>query len=178
MGSNSMRICKIFTCIISLIFILCPNLVLSGNKELFPELPFLIYNDAYSIEKDVDTAIPKKAVSYKIKIPFPAREVIDFYDKELKAIHFTKYITVLAKADWESFNTKNGEWERVHTAPAKYTSWWVDKNKKTLIILILFYKYNALDQHWRETLSVYFSINKMPLDELRSMGIKIKQEGK
>lgn len=119
----------------------------------------------YAAGFDVSTNMKRSAwdeeVFYKVKINFPATEVISFYDKEFQARGFIPYAEDgYGKKRWENYNPRSGEWESTSGVAGRYIATWVDKGKAVRIVLYLRYRYDYQNKEWDRTLFVNCSKGK------------------
>ena len=100
-----------------------------------------------------------KALVYQIKVSFPATEITEYFDIEIKKLGFIKSPTEsIGMFKWKSFNQKTGEWEETNKVPARYRATWVDPDKNMRIWLNLKYKKDSTNLNWEETLYVSCNI--------------------
>jgi len=101
------------------------------------------HQNAYDINQGYSEELKAKYLGYKLKMSFPANQVIDFYKTHFKNLGYISYSKDgYGKSQWENFNDKTGIWEGSNEPPSRYISTWVDKNKKIRIVLVLLYKAN------------------------------------
>ena len=102
-----------------------------------------------------------KAVAYNLSMDFPARDVTDFYNKEMERIGLTPFPEEgFTTFKWESFNSKSGNWEQTTKIPARYTASWVDKKKTQRIFLYVAYGPRKNIKDWEHTPLVSCNITK------------------
>lgn len=69
---------------------------------------------------------------------FPAKELTDFYNREIQRLGFTPLPEEgIGTFKWESLNTSSGNWEETTKIPARYTATWVNKAKTQRIWLYI-----------------------------------------
>lgn len=118
---------------------------------------FPVYPGGFSVKKETGGADRITRVFFKVKIKFPAKDVINFYEKYLKSLKYIPYRKdEYGMAQWENFNSSTGNWEKTDRIPARYISSWVDNGKHKRIIFRMWYKYNINDPDWEKVLLVEF----------------------
>ncbi len=131
---------------ISILFMLLLSLTsCKDNKKNDIDLP--CFQNAYDINQGYSEELKVKYLGFKLKMSFPASQVIDFYKTHFKNLGYISYSKDgYGKSEWEKFNDKTGAWEGSEEPPSRYISTWVDKNKKIRIVLVLLYKTSSSKQ--------------------------------
>jgi len=137
---------KILFCIWSLFALLnnigCSDEGSTASDEMLKELSkleFAVYPGAENIEEYSLKKGYIRGVTYKVKLRYPAQQVLEFYEKEMKLLGFQPFIEDYYKyADrhWQSYidSTLKGE-----PYVAKLNADWVDTAKIKRVSLILEY---------------------------------------
>lgn len=118
--------------------------VIADDKKL---LENLIFPNAYEVVSGYDDWLGLEAISYKAKLKYPSKEVLDFCDKKLEGLGWLKkieYTPEVGDRGWIDFidGTKE-EKPLVH----KLFASWHDKNKHKIVILLLkYYSYNLSEK--------------------------------
>ena len=142
-----------------LIVVVSMGMVCSSYAEsksgLF-DIDLPVYPNGYSIRQGNESPVRCKYVHYKVNIEFPAREVIELYDKTFHGVDFRDYSDDgYGTRRWENFSYSAGEWEITDHVPARFIATWVDEKKEKRIVLVLGYRYEANnDQKWKKVLWV------------------------
>jgi len=157
-----MRSKRILLTFAGLFLMLCacdrPNSAPSTPIEA-SELP--VYKDAVKIKHHADDELERVSVSYQLITPFPAREVIEFYEAAFKEKGYEPFSEDgLSPMRWEVFNSKTGDYDPAHKSPARWIGSWVDDERSLRIILALVYREDGRDKEWDETLLVDCSRQK------------------
>jgi hypothetical protein len=111
----------------------------NDQKIDFTELP--IHPEAIDPQHFSDS-IAKGVISltYKVKTPFPASELIKFMEDSITGKGFTRYSMEGQKQSsftWTDFDRKSGKWKETENIPARYlASWTNDKNDEIIWIMI------------------------------------------
>ena len=105
--------------------------------EKFIEFKIPIFPNGYEIHETFDRPHNTKAIFYKARVSYPAKEVLDYYDQ---IFHFMGMIPFYddnyGDKKWYSYiDATRPEKPEVHQLIAN----WVDKNKKIRIVLALRY---------------------------------------
>lgn len=105
--------------------------------DQLPDIEIPLYPSAYEVNKlALNKAI--KSVFYKVKIKFPAKEVILFYENKFNEMGFISYSEDgYGNRKWQNFNPKTGIWESTFKPPARYIATWVDKKQIVRIVLVI-----------------------------------------
>ena len=122
--------------------LLVPLLVYGDNgieeDILKAELPQ--YPESVLIKEGFDHKSCSKYVAYKVRLKFPASQVINYYDTQLSKLGYTVFNEDgYGDREWVNFNHSTGEWEETIQPPARYISTWTDNRKRTRLILVLDY---------------------------------------
>jgi hypothetical protein len=121
-------------------FVAFYHLVIADDKELLEKL---VFPEAYEVVSGYDERLGLTAISYKVKLKYPSKEVLKFCNKKLKELGWEKYILYPTKEsdrNWMDFidGTREGE-PFVHQLGA----YWNDKEKNKMVSLLLrYYSYN------------------------------------
>ncbi len=143
----------LYVAIFSLLF--CFSSCQTENANQFCDINLPVYPIYHSLKQGYDHKAKCKYATYTVKEPFPAKLIVEYLYNE-----FTRLGVVDYQGDgkgsrvWESFDSQKGEWVQTEIAPARYTSTWVDTKNTKLFLLQLYYKYNGMNQEWKNTLYV------------------------
>lgn len=114
-----------------------------------------VYATGFDLSTNMKQSQWDEEVFYKVKINFPATEVISFYDKEFQARGFIPYAEDgYGTRTWEDFNQRTGAWEATTKPPARYIATWVDKEQTVRIVLFARYRYDYQNKDWDKILLV------------------------
>lgn len=101
-----------------------------------------VHEGARNLKKDVNDDFERAGVSYDLDTAFPAREVIEFYEKAFREMGFiTDPQQGYTMRRWEKYDEKTGKWRATDEAPARYVASWVDKQRSVRGLLVLRYGY-------------------------------------
>ncbi|RII25317.1 MAG: hypothetical protein CXR31_14055 [Geobacter sp.] len=131
-------------------FLACGLLVLTiiGHADAvdFPDFSLPIYPGATNQKTHLDKpAKGVKAATYRIATVFPARDLIEFYNKEMKKRGFKKYhdpLDSLTQFEWNTFNSRTGNWEPTRLPPARYTAKWSNEKEDQFVWVLIDFKPN------------------------------------
>jgi len=139
--------------IILLILLLALSFSAACTRDPFPNVTLPVHPKAINPEVKYDSPVKgAKAVVYKIRMPFPAEELTDLYDTEMKKMGYARVpADDIFTFQWMNFNSRSGEWEKTTTPPARYTAAWIDHQKKTRIWLYVIYRYDSANAEWNVT---------------------------
>ena len=120
-----------------------------------------IYKDAKNIKNYVLGDGLTRGVSYNVKIFYPANEVMEFYEAEMRRLGYKPTVDKVFDKDWHSFvdGTKQGE-----PYVAQLSASWTDQSQNVRTVLILRYywyvdqKRTAIILESNEDLNVAFQI--------------------
>lgn len=121
-------------------------LMIIGHADAidFPNFSLPIYPGATNQKTHLDKpAKGVKAATYRIATGFPARDLIEFYSKELKKRGFKKYhdpLEALTQFEWNTFNSRTGNWEPTRLPPARYTAKWTNEKEDQLVWVVIDFK--------------------------------------
>jgi len=132
------------------------------KSDPFPAIPLPIYPSAINLNKAIDSPVKgAKAVVYDVAMDFPAKELTDFYSREMSKIGFIPLPEEgIATFRWEDFNTKSGIWEETTKVPARYTATWVNKEKTQRVWLYIAYKPRRNGEKWENIAMVSCNMAK------------------
>lgn len=107
------------------------------GKDPFPGINLPIFPDALQVHHVINNPEGTKSVQYKVKIKWPAHELITFYALKFDKMGLSKY---------SKDNYGRGEWEHYADGTLKdssesnrYLESWVDKNHSIRILLAIDY---------------------------------------
>ncbi|MHA2218176.1 MAG: hypothetical protein ACXACY_19745 [Candidatus Hodarchaeales archaeon] len=114
----------------------------SGNNKESMEyktlLEKIIFPEAYEIGNHYDKELKITAIGYNLKIKYPSKKVLEFYDNKFNELGWEKYPSHLGESDrnWMDFidGTRKGE-PLVH----QLGGYWHDKEKNKMATLVLRY---------------------------------------
>ena len=120
------------------------------SKTLIPIYPGAINVKHYSLKNGLI-----KGVSYKVKLPYPSKDVLDFYDKEMSKRGYKPFVE-------EYYKYVDRKWQFLEDVTKKdklYVSQliadWVDSNRKRRVVLVLrYYWHLKMKEHNRSILEV------------------------
>lgn len=148
----------------NLLIIISIALILVGcsENEPFPDIQLPKYPSAIGPKLLIDKPVKgAKALVYEVNIPFPAKDVIKFFDEEISKLGFHQTPAEgIATFKWENINLTNADWKETNKVPARYTASWANPDKSIRIWLYMAYKYNNNDPNWKDTLSVSCNISE------------------
>ena len=123
------------------------------KSDPFPAVQLPIYPSAINPNKAIDSPVKgAKSVVYDVAMDFPAKELTDFYDKELSKIGFFPLPEEgIGTFKCEDFYSKSGNWEETTKVPARYTATWVNKEKTQRIWLLIAYGPRRNIKNWENT---------------------------
>jgi len=140
---------KIFLAFGTIFIVLFISFIAFGNGNIENEIintKLPQYPEAFSIKKGFDPKTHSSYLAYKVKINFPARKVINYYDSQLSALGFFVFNDDgYGVRDWTYFNSSKGKWEKTDKVPARYISTWVDRDRTMRLILMLDYSFDEQD---------------------------------
>ena len=121
-----------------------------AKSEPFPAVKLPIYPGAINVNQLIDFPVRGgKAVGYDVSIGFPAKELTDFYDKEMSRMCFIGLPEEgIGTFKWEDFNNRSGKWEETTKVPARYTATWVNKEKTQRVWLYIAYDPRRNNTNW------------------------------
>ena len=115
-----------------------------ANGVDFPNFSLPIYPDAANQKTHLDKpAKGVKAATYRVSTVFPARDLTEFYNKEMTKSGFRKYhdpLDALTQFRWNSFNSRTGDWEPTQQPPARYTAKWSNEKEDQFVWLVIDFK--------------------------------------
>lgn len=144
------------------IILLIILLIGCGKSDPFPAVKLPIYPSAINLNQAIDSpAKGAKAVVYDVSMDFPAKELTDFYNREMRKIGFIPLPEEgIGTFKWEDFNSKSGNWEETTKVPARYTATWVNKEKTQRVGLYIVYKPKRNSKNWENIPMVSCNIAK------------------
>jgi len=96
-----------------------------------------------------------KGVSYKVKLPYPSKDVLDFYNKEMSKRGYKPFVEEYYKyADrkWQFFEDVTKK-DKLYVS--QLIAYWVDSNRKRRVVLALrYYWHLKMKEHNRSILEV------------------------
>jgi hypothetical protein len=130
------------TFILAKIILMVILLIGCAKSDPFPAVELPIYPGAINPNRAIDSPVKgAKAVVYDVAMNFPAKELTDFYNREMSKIGFIPLPEEgIGSFKWEDFNSKSGNWEETTKVPARYTATWVNKEKTQRVWLYIAYK--------------------------------------
>ncbi|OGP68246.1 MAG: hypothetical protein A2W27_02965 [Deltaproteobacteria bacterium RBG_16_44_11] len=147
-----------------------------GKSDPFPSVKLPIYPSAINVHQAIDSpAKGAKSVVYDVSMNFPAKELTDFYNKEMGAMGFIPLPEKgIGTFKWEYFNRRSGNWEETTKVPERYTATWVNKEKTQRVWLYIAYEPRRNIKNWENTpmvscnMAKYFDMemDKKQLDKM------------
>jgi len=169
---------------IILLLVCCLLLIASCNKpkyqiygkDPFPQINLPVFSDAFQIYHVINRPVGAKSVQYKIKIRWPAKQLIDFYNSEFYKMGLSKY---------SKDNYGGGEWGHFIDGTQKgnpeinqYLETWVDKNHSIRILLSLRYN-RTKNGPWPKEVSVACQVTKFyDFTKLNEFFERLRRSGK
>ncbi len=110
------------------------------KKEPYSEINIPIHSRGENISKELFEFPEGKAIRYRVKADFPAKEITEFYDKAISELGFNiNPYNPSADRKWTSYSQKEMDYIEEKSKPAHYGSVWIDKEKQNQIMLSLNY---------------------------------------
>ncbi len=152
-----MRSVNFIMVILFVVIASCSN----DQKRTYSELP--VHPEAINAQYSNDRiAKGVTSLTYKVKIPFPASETINFIENNVTKKGFIRYkipFMALPGFKWSNFNPKSGEWEETDKIPARFSAYWVNENKNEIIWIVVDYSYANKKDDWQNTAHVSLQIS-------------------
>ena len=105
----------------------------------FKEIKLPIYKTASAIKEDFNKKYLVKYVKYSVEMYYPAKDIIEFYDKEMAKMSFEPFVEDYFKDRYRSWNTyEDGTLEGEPGVTACEMSW-VSKDQTKRATLVLKY---------------------------------------
>jgi hypothetical protein len=143
------------------ITVACTN---NGGLDPFPNITLPIHPNAINAEIKYNAPFKgAKATVYRVKMPFPAKDLTAFYDSQLAKMGYESFTeSDIFNFEWMNFNYKSGEWKKTTNTDqgARYTAAWVDHQKTVIIWLYIAYEYDGNDAKWTVTPLVSVNMSK------------------
>lgn len=108
------------------------------GKDPFPQINLPVFTDAFQVHHVINRPEGAKSVQYKVKIKWPAQELINFYNSEFDKMGLSKYSKDnYGGGGWEHFidGTQKGS-----LGSNRYFETWVDKNHSIRILIVFDYR--------------------------------------
>jgi len=105
-----------------------------------------------------------KAVIYKVATPFPAEEVTNFIDSEMRKKGFRRYLMPYEESrgfSWTTLNPTTGIWDKTDKVPARYIASWTSENRDEIAWIVIDYSPRAKIAKWENTAQVSCQIAKL-----------------
>lgn len=146
------------------------------GKDSFPEIKLPLYPKAIRINHIINRPEGTKSVSYKVRIKWPAQELIEFYESEFEQMGFSKYSADgYGRGKWFQFidGTKKNEPE-----VNRFIETWADKNHSIRVLLHLDYL-RERDNPWPNEVFVMCQIQQFfDYTKLNEFMEKMRRSGK
>ena len=121
-----------------------------ANGVDFPNFSLPVYPGATNQKTHLDKpAKGVNAATYRVSTVFPARNLTEFYNKEMAKRGFRKYhdpLDVLTQFQWNTFNSRTGDWEPTRQPPARYTAKWSNEKDDQLVWVVVDFKSGPKEQ--------------------------------
>lgn len=135
-------------------FLACGLIVLMiiGRADAvdFPNFSLPIFPGATNQKTHLDKPTKGvKAATYWITTVFPARGLTEFYNKEMEKRGFQKShdpIDALKQFEWNTFNSRTGDWEPTRRPPARYTAKWSNEKDDQFVWVVADFKPSQKEQ--------------------------------
>lgn len=150
---------------ISLLFILAAFISCNSqekNIELAKRAQLPVYKDARNVKYYSPNRDAIKAISYNVKISYPAKDIINFYNEEMTHLGYQPFVEdyyKYADRNWQHYidGTAKGDPE-----VSQYNSDWTDeKHTKRATLLLKIYTYKNKSPNvddFQEDLKVVFQV--------------------
>ncbi|MEW6296089.1 MAG: hypothetical protein AB1467_07445 [Candidatus Diapherotrites archaeon] len=127
----------------------------------------LRYPQSYDVKTYQD--IPNvRDVKYKVRLPFPSKEVLLFYDNKLKDIGWLPFVQPnYPKNDrkwWQFVDFRIEGKPLVH----QLTAYWVNKDRTKLVFLVIKYYSRYLNKQWN-----MYAGEKNPNNDIQEIALQI-----
>jgi len=146
------------------------------STDLYPDLSIPVYSNAINIKNYTDQKAQIKSKSYGVTLPYPADEIVRFYNKVMTEYDFVPYISDgYEKKEWSTFQDESRGDNRYIRQFAKA---WLCKDNKKKAILFLRYE-TSKENNWSDelivTLQIMPAFNERALTNLFN---ELEEEGK
>ncbi len=146
-----------------------------ANGVDFPNFSLPIFPGATNQKTHLDKpAKGVKSATYRVSTVFPARDLTEFYNKEMTKRGFRKYhdpLDALTEFQWNTFNSRTGGWEATRQLPARYTAKWSNEKNDQLVWVVVDFKPSQKEkQNGTASVSVHvarYSAYLKELDEIK-----------
>jgi len=158
---------QVFKVTVSVFILLMSALITStkaADSDPFPNITLPVHAKAINPTTKYNSPFNgAKTAVYTIKISFPAKDLTDFYDSQLKKMGYERFPQEGdgGTFEWMNFNNRSGQWEKTKSAPARYTAAWVNQQQTLKIWLYIAYKYDGANPEWTTTPFVSINIGKL-----------------
>lgn len=137
----------IFICVVCQLNISCSSQLLPKEDKDVELLKKLAIPNAYEVVVGHDNKLNLKAISYKVKLRYPSKEVLRFCDKKLEELGWQKMIVHTPdRGDRGWFRFIEGimkDEPLVHQLSAR----WNDKDKNKMVAIVLrYYSYGLTEK--------------------------------
>ncbi len=130
--------------IILICALLIPLVSPCAESGTSPGINLPVYTGATNLKTYINQpAKGTNAITYQISTIFPARDVTEFYYREMENTGFKKYhdpLLALKEFEWNAFNPRTGEWEITEQPPARYSAKWVNEKEDKFVWLVIDFK--------------------------------------
>lgn len=107
------------------------------NRKEILSFEFPIFLGAYDINRVQNQPPETKSISYKVKVDYKSKKVLDWYDKEFKKTGYKNYQTSsFGKREWEEFVDAT---RPENPLVIQLISIWVNQNETIMVIVLLRY---------------------------------------
>ena len=148
------------------------------QKRIFTELP--VHPEAINVQYSNDRIVKGvTSLTYKVKIPFPASETINFIESNVTKKGFIRFnipFMALPAFKWSNFNPKSGDWEETNKIPARYSARWINESKDEIIWIVVDYSFANKTDDWQNTAHVSLQISsfsqfKKEMEAIREINV-------
>ncbi len=127
------------------------------GKDPFPQINLPVFTNAFQVHHVINRPEGAKSVQYKVKIKWPAQELINFYNSEFDKMGLSKYSKDnYGAGGWEHFTDGT---QKSSLENNRYSETWADKNHSIRILLFFDYRGTKRGSEVSEV-SVVCQINK------------------
>ena len=143
--------------------------IIAADSDPFPDIKLPVHAKAINPTTKYNSPFSgAKATVYTIKMSFPAKDLTDFYDLQLKEMGYERFPQEGdgGTFEWMNFNNRSGQWEKTTNVPARYTAAWVNQQKTLKIWLYIAFKYDGANPEW--TTTPFVSVNMGKLSDLKA----------
>jgi len=162
------QVLKVTMTVFVLLMSILTTSIIAADSDPFPNVTLPVHAKAINPTTKYNSPFSgAKASVYKIKMSFPAQDLTDFYDSQLKKMGYERFPQGGDDGtfEWMNFNNRSGQWEKTTALPARYTAAWVNQQRTLKIWLYIAYKYDGANPEW--TTTPFVSVNMGKLSDLK-----------